>query len=620
MISSSRTRRAKGRKERLRAAEAVDLGRALAEAREEAGLTQRDLAGLTGHSNSTIAAIERGADVRWSNLERLLSALPGLAGRDLLPNPAGHPPAALRCAWEAHRDLFGFECDRATVTLEIGATGPPTTSVELERVRLTARRADALDLTALARIVSRAPMRVSLGLDGEALLREGLIERSDGAATHRFEVADKATGAFTYRATGLSAGRVQMAEDADPQAAATLAVALPIRRLKLVIRCRARGAGSPLAIAWLPAGMSEPWSAGLLPYLHVGHRFRRTTTGRALTTEIAVDRPPIGVAYALALATRWGSRSTGALPRAPARPAPPSSFEDVARLLAAARERAGLTVRALAADLGVSPSTIVAVEAGRGGRASLLSAYLRRFPELAPQDVLPTPDHDGPAGLDTLWRYSARLSGFITEEVHKISRIRHDGAVQVVMITRGLRTRGHGEEPVRLRTKIQRVLSEGETLPPGISGGGGRLKRRLVHSEGDAAWELVFPRDLTTAGTDYRRTYPWRPLYSMTAREAARRTGGEPPYVEVSSVPLLAASKRLTFEVRFPFAYRPDQVSFAAWHPGLPPLPDDVGNRHDLLSRFDHETDYHRRSGLARLRVHRPVPGVRFVIWWFLPP
>src|SRR5688572_18024481 len=70
----------------------LDIARLLAEARQRAGLSQRELAARAGTSQPAIARLERGdADPRLGTLERVVAAAGFEIRAELTPRVAGDP-------------------------------------------------------------------------------------------------------------------------------------------------------------------------------------------------------------------------------------------------------------------------------------------------------------------------------------------------------------------------------------------------------------------------------------------------------------------------------------------------------------------------------------------------
>ena len=100
---------------------ADSLAAALKDARERAGLTQRQLAELMVVSRATIAEGELGADPRGSTLKRYLEHLAALSPERLLGNPASAPPRSSPAVWTCLRDLSGFVVNRLLVPYMVQA-------------------------------------------------------------------------------------------------------------------------------------------------------------------------------------------------------------------------------------------------------------------------------------------------------------------------------------------------------------------------------------------------------------------------------------------------------------------------------------------------------------------
>jgi transcriptional regulator with XRE-family HTH domain len=594
----------------------ANLAEAVTAARTEAGMSQRDLARLIGASNNTISGIERGADPHWATLAALLEALPALAADDVLPNPAGHPPPALAAAWRTHRDVLGFECERAIVTVEAGAES--RLKLVLGAVRLTERRPfDAVGLTCLMKIVCAGSAATKALLDGKSLIARGTQVVEAGEVEHHFEIVEPSTSAFVYRASGGRADIVQLLQGVDPVAAATFTVRYPVRELRLAIGSTRRAEWSRAA-AWLPAAGSEPTASTLLRRLHPSRKPRRRVEGRRHRLELTVPWPPVGVAYAMScdrLAPKVAAprrAGEGMLTKEI------RNFDDVAQRLGAARRAAALSQRHLAKDLGIAFNTISTLESGTGGKASTLGRYLLRFRDLAPQDLLPQPEVERWPDVDALWRYHARLRGFVAERNSKSAQVLRDGRAQVRIRTDGLRAIGRHDEPLKLRLLMQRAITSQQPLPAIATRASKRMKRRIVHREGTSEWQLVFPRDLAAKGTSYQRTYVTPPMYHLSATDAARDLGPVSPYLEGLVLPMLHATELLVIEAVFPRRFVLDRAGFAAWPESFPPNPLE-GEPINVLGSFVHETEIDPEKGVLRLQLKRPLPGLNYVVWWQVP-
>jgi len=450
----------------------AELSTALSAARERAGLSARALARCSGVSQAAVSAIERGREPRWSTLQALCSALPGLDPGPVLGCAPDLPlPASIR-SWRFLARLHGFQAERLVLALEGDAEGVLKTTVTLEGLRCS--------LGTLASPARRIELAAAAYLGPGRLLRElghrawhsrgGRVRLRDGGVSHEFKLPRAGRdGALDYRrvekgrSAGLEPSLPRDGSDGAPfQLGGGVLVDLPVR--ELVLRVSLRGRDLPQGIrlhAWAPSltlgpGQDRPAWRHLFPdapelvAVPAGARSRRL--------EIIVRKPPPGLAYGL----DWGGEAGGPWPAPPpavvrggrllVTPSPP--LRSLAAAVKRLRRRAGSGQRELARAVGVSPSTITRWESGElEPGLSTLAGLLRAWPWASPWALVRPGRASSPLEAAEAWEEQRRQFGAWAESDSRSNRVRV-GWVDGRSTTRGLRA----ATPVRLRLGVTRTL------------------------------------------------------------------------------------------------------------------------------------------------------------------
>src|SRR5436190_751894 len=461
---------------------AASLAAIVARARERAKLSQRELATLADLSNSTVARLERGEDARWDTVRGIAAHLPGITAASVLQPRSRHPPQASAAAVAACRRLFGFGADAISQRL-IVESGGATLETRIEGLALepdaAASAEDVHVVTALMRIACVGSPRFRRPLDGARLLAaSGELDLDEGAARHRFTLRPENGWRLTYSCVAPSV-------DSAGAFSTRHVVGIPVRELRLEL---AGVHGMPALQAWTPTSLRERADSDLADRLHPGGLGSSLERRDGLLRAV-IAQPLVGVAYELV-----GSGETP-----PARPAAGRTrghaLDVVASRAVSLRKDAGLTLRAMADRVGVSFATVREIEAGRPPRVSTIAAYLRAFPLLAPQELLPMDDLGGSLSDDELWDYQRRVFGFCADEYEKVLRVKSDGRSQTTATVRGIRSESSSGSASSLRlafgravmtdrpaTPMQRMLASSEDL----------RVRTVRHREGGLTHLLTF--------------------------------------------------------------------------------------------------------------------------------
>lgn len=291
----------------------------------------------------------------------------------------------------------------------------------------------------------------------------------------------------------------------------------------------------------------------------------------------------------------------------------PPELGDVLR---AARQRAGLSVRELAAQLGVSPSTVVDAERHRDVRLSTLRSYVSTLPGLSPQLLLGRGPGPRPVRSDAAWAYLRGVFAFTA----RLLRLEIDVEAAGRRVTRwtveGVRSLGGDLRDPAIRTGIMQVVSRGSA----------EARRRTVAGERDLALGVVdirdgcfrhefrFPRLLNRSGLTYTRIQ----IADEEPPPGVPPPGRLPvsaPFASGASVAVEHPVERVELVVRFPTGGLPATARACAWtdvqalaadEPDLAPFLHPEGLR---VSRAP-------RDSTLRLRLERPLTPLQYGIAW----
>ena len=617
-------------RERLAVSELAPVLRA---ARERVGLSVRELAVRLGVSASTVSDAEGGRDVRHSTLVRYQHVLPGMTAHGLLGVDPPPPPRASPAAWEWIRDVFGFSVGRLRFEISISPDGVRTTLLEASGIHCI--RGDVSDpdrRRALAHLVFRGSQvaRLALaasGLDGG----EARVELRDACFRHELRFPRHATrSGFSYsrrQAAGEPAppdlpdpGRLALS--APYEEGASFPIELPIERLRLAVRFPAGALpGASRACAWTDARSLAADETDLVPFLHPGGLpVRREPRGSMLALD--VERPVFGLQYGIG----W-SEDIAALPPVPAPDPARAKGPELGVVLSAARDRAGLSQRAVARALGISPVSVAGAERGQDVRRSVLQGWLRLLPELSPDDVLPPTSASGPMSRRDAWEHQRALLGVEGDEERKTLVITADGDAHAVCESLRLRRVRPSEADLRIRygsaqatgRRLPTVLKAIEQAVAAEAEDAGLKARVVARRQGRLIHEIVVPRHLAQVGASYtRRLYDARFFDPEAEAEADDDEGEERPQDGAAIVPFHPV-RRLTLTVRFPVGLWPERVWFAA-HPRLllaSALPG--ASLAPWLHPEGLETSRSARDRTLTLSADYPLVGFLYDIFWERP-
>ncbi len=269
------------------------------------------------------------------------------------------------------------------------------------------------------------------------------------------------------------------------------------------------------------------------------------------------------------------------------------------RLIRDARERAGLSIRALAARASLSPATLLDAEAGGDPRRSTLLKCLAALPSLSAEALLGRAPPI-PAASRASWTFVRDVLGYSVQRLRLEIDVAADGSRVTRLVMTGAMPRD-GESDDEAIARLVQLLFRGSSSARRTLAAGSR-------SVQDGAFVHEF-RWQAQRGLSHRRTQ--RP-----------DAGGMPaglslaaPFPEGASVPIEHAIERLELIVRlgkdaWPEAPRPgawtDQQAVSADEPDLLPF----------VHRDGVEFKANSRSRTLSLVVQRPTYGLHYGIGW----
>ncbi|MEM7245020.1 MAG: helix-turn-helix transcriptional regulator [Acidobacteriota bacterium] len=578
--------------------EPVDgLGGLLRDLRRRRGLTQRELAALTGLPAPSIAAIELGREPRHSLLRRLLSRVPGLTAADLLGRMLAGP--ACPAAWRAHRELQGFAVRRLVKRLGIDDDGLVTELVA-EGVRPLPRIVDDPEhWTALMRCVLEGSIALLDQLRPENVPLPGRWSLEEGDASQDFVFPDD------WMRRGFESRHRARAGATDESPRVELEVRYPIERLEL--RCpRPSSTARPLCLAWSWLADDDVTELDLGPLLFPDGPELRNEGDE---TTWVIRRPTIGLIHSL----RWTDDAATSSRESAKRP-------PLATVVSTARKRSGLSLRQLGERMGVAPNTLRAVERGSEPKLSILRGLTDALPELVPQQLLPAVATTGVLDLDELWEHDHRVHGLAADELHKLVEVDADGTCAITMTTRGLRSLQPQTREMSVRSGLWRKAVQGQprvlrAIETDVEAKARVVERRL----GKTVHRLTFSGRAGSTGVTYVRRFDRAPLYALTEERGRSRVPEPPPYWEGTSLTPAHPARRLTILVRFPDGYWPLEPRAHAWPLAhVPGLADD--QLEVSLPRDRFRLERRKSTSTLRLRIERPPMALQFALSWRLPP
>lgn len=579
-----------------------ETGAVLRDARERAGLTQRELAGLMGVSRATVAEAEAGADLRASTMQRALDVLAALSPGRLLGDPESAAPAHSPAAWRLHAQLCGFTVRRArraiaVAPLEGGIVGLAALGVRpLE---------GSLRDDALRRALLRAVYR------GDAAALQRALESGGDRPGAALEIEDEGSGLrhrFRFpRALdekGFDYERFERADAVEPLGDEGFLAYTPghaIEELELALEAPAGGAPEAGRYEAHAGGRREAdGPAGLALALRPqGVRARRSRGGRRLS--VVLERPEPYVAHEL----HWGGEAAPVVPVG----------ERAGERLRAAREAEGWSLRELARRVGASPMTVSNAEAGRDALSSTLRGCLQALESLSPGLLLDGAGPDREATPAELWSHQRSLHGLEAEEEWKELVVGEDGWADAVYRTRGLRSLRPRPDGLVVRYGASRTQPAGRSTPPDTIEQDGPeeeldegFRTRLVrHGGGQVVHELRFSPEAARRGVSYTRRIARVTRCAFGPPGAAAESEG---HGFAAAFPM----RRLRVSVRFPAGRLPAALhahargSFVV--PGLDERLADRLHPEGLALEVD------RRARRAELVVGEPLIGVRYGLSW----
>ncbi|MEM7248684.1 MAG: helix-turn-helix transcriptional regulator [Acidobacteriota bacterium] len=600
--------------------------------RENAGLSQRQLAIRAGLAQGTVREAELGRDPRHSTLQGYLDAL-GLSPSRLLPAGSGRLSSPSKQAWTILRDLLGYSVRSASHDVAIDDDRLKT---RLTLAGVRSSRFDLRDEEARTDLMRTVFVGASSEL-GQVQARPrdldgGRRSFEHGGIRHEWIFA-KALGrhGFTYVRTEsreLPPRAPTLAgEVLDPSACQALgsfvSVHHPVERFDLSTRLpSAPIPAGPRLLAWPDAlvTFAEADELGRL-LLPVG----AWTDRRDASLRASVRHPPAGLCLALGW-TRGGEPSNDVGSRdEPAAGRPETDVVEIGLRLRAAREAEGLSLRALAARMDVSPTTIRKVEAGSDVRHSTLHAYLSVLPGLSAWDLFDLPDVEAHELRRLAWERQRDLFGCEVEDELKELKLGREGSSKILIRTHGLRRlRTDGGDFVVRLGPVRSVLRPSDTALRSVEAGKSELLERSLRisrvksSSGAPVHQLSIPAAAVDAGVSHARRLVNTGVYLMNAERAREVAGRSANFFEGTTFAPLLPTRRLRIEVQFPRGYWPlDPHARTLARVQLPNSALD-----DLTTRVHPEglaVEVDRRRRRLSLVVERPLIGMKYALSWKLP-
>lgn len=571
-----------------------DLGAALRDARERAGLTQRELAAAMAVSRATVAEAELGADLRTSTLQRALDALPALSPGRSLGGGEGAPPVASQAVWRLQVSLCGFVVRRVVRALPLDSGSGELVTLAALGVRPVA---GSLTDRALRRALMRAVYRGSAEALAAAFERDAdegpnVVEFVEGQRRHRFRFPPRPDR------EGFDYERFEPFADARPTVGDGPVSFTPGYAVET------------LELAFESSG--EPVPSGGRYEAHAGGR-RGDDDGLALARALRGEQVQ-------ALVSADGRRCAAEILRPEAYVAhewhlEPEPREPEPEGLKAAREAAGWSCRELARRLGVSPMTVSNAESGRDSRGSTWRACLRELPGLSAEQVLRGGGPDRLATIPEAWAHERALHGLEADEEHKDLIIADDGWAEAIYRTRGLRSLRERSDGLIVRYGASRTQPPGRSTPPDTIEQDGPeselddgFRTRLIRGGGgQVIHELRFSSAAAASGVSYTRRMARVWSYSLGADGAA---AGRDGHGFAAAFPV----KRLRVSVRFPAGFKPKDLLPHA-RPAFP-VPGHDARLEAALHPDGFDLRISRRAGTAELVVDEPLVGVRYGLTW----
>jgi transcriptional regulator with XRE-family HTH domain len=330
--------------------------------------------------------------------------------------------------------------------------------------------------------------------------------------------------------------------------------------------------------------------------------------------DVLLKSPVIGMEHALVLGRREGETCS---------PIVPASLS-LGEALKSARERAGLSLRALSRAAGASAMTVRGAEQGRDLRGGTLARCLDALPDLSPWSLFVRSDEasDLPS-RERIWEYYRDLFGCETEEEAKHLRLSARGNASMQILTRGLRRLRPTPEPFvlrlgRSRPVLLRSHAELDSFEMDESLAAGLHVRRVTSAMGEQQHELIVPAEAAARGVTFARRFRHPGVFTMTQRRARKRTGMDGPFREGTSFGVLVPTRRLRIVVEFPRGHWPEDVRAQAWSAAETPSSERADSSSGLHPEGLRVIEEPSRGRLA-LELSHALPTVKYSLGWQLP-
>jgi transcriptional regulator with XRE-family HTH domain len=571
----------------------------LRQARERLGISARALSRLARIPLATVSAVERGREPRWSTLMRYLETVPGLRAGHLVEGSHPRPPTLGASTWAFAKRAHGLWAQRVIVRARVREDGSREHLLEVKGLTTSDADQGARTLRMLMQVACVAAPAVIRELGPPEQGRKMALD-ADGAR-HEFRWTARLPRVLEYR-------RTESLPRGEPDQL-THRTGLPIRELTLVVELPKGAPTHPRLCAWASARDLEGEGSSAVAYLHAPPCSPTLRRGGRTTRATVRDVIP-GVTHALV----WGAPGSAA-PKAPGAGARPRTFAVIAREV---RARAGLSVRETARSLAVSHGTLLEAEKGSDPRASTLRQYLRAFPELAPQWLLPAAEAEGELTLDEAWEYYRDLVGLEAQLFDRRIRIDENGNTEGDEVIHGLVSLDSKERDISLILGRGRwiyaregdVIQEVDTDLPDDAAA--RLRTRIVERHPTYQHQqLLIPAGITRRGMRLRSRITSRSAFRT--RAVMRALHGDEIIVRGNSRTMPVPCREYRMVLAWHELFVPDDAWPIAFSSMRPATEDKLG-RLEILHPGRYE--FRTAPGLtsAELRVERPVPGISYGI------
>ncbi|MEM7244167.1 MAG: helix-turn-helix transcriptional regulator [Acidobacteriota bacterium] len=588
-------------------------GQVLRDARERAGLTQRELARVMSVSRATVAEAELGADLRHSTLQRYLDTLVSLSPRRLLLPSESEPPTTSAPVWGCWREVAGFVVSR--VRRRLGSGDEP--DLEVEGIRsFGGDLADPTHRRSVMQAVFRGDRAVLASRCRADEDQPGTkLEFDDATGRHELVLPSDWQDGLSYR---------KWSPDPVVPDEGTLAFTpgYPVELLELRVQLGERIDEAEARYRAWPGGPALR-EQDLADFLRPGGTEVRRNGGEL---EIDLSYPQLFVTHEIAWKpedeeSEFQSEGLRAVElhsvgeETESEPEEPSGLAGVIRR---ARVHVGLSQRGLAGRLGVSPTTVHNTELGKDPRSSTLQLYLRELQHLSPEELFSGSEPERSATHRELWEHYRQLYGMEAEEESKELILAEDGWAEALYTTRRLRSLvdrrqglqiSYASAPLDASAPPDEIEQEG----PEEEWDDEFRTRFLRRPDGQAIHQLSFSNEATRRGVSYTRRVSQASRFAMKARDVPEGRNATEGQSFAAAFPV----RRLVVAASFPKTYWPRKIT-ARVTPTFP-----VGPEHDEeLARMHGQRLQLRRYRRQRrivLSVEEPLIGVQYALTWSLP-